>query len=201
MAFESKDRRTILKAIADIIQACVIEDINVSDLTLYDIEYLFTKIRAKSVGEVVSLVMKCSKCKARNPVETDIDSITYDASNIKLSQKIPLTDTISIEMKTPSYMQLISNDDIMGTEDKFERMEHQIIESMVAIHTPEERINVKEESSESIKNMIEELTTEQFGKLMAFVKATPSLKFSFKFKCVECGHDNDLKAESLEDLF
>ena len=46
-----------MKAIIDTIVACVDGDIKGSDLATFDVEYLFTQIRAKSVGEKSTLML------------------------------------------------------------------------------------------------------------------------------------------------
>ena len=60
IAMESQDQEKILGAITDIIQACVMEDLDIKQLTTFDVEYLFTQIRSKSVGETSKIGMKCS---------------------------------------------------------------------------------------------------------------------------------------------
>ena len=56
MARQSEDERDMVKAIIQIINNCAISDINIKDLTMVDIEYLFLKLRAKSVNNIVEVV-------------------------------------------------------------------------------------------------------------------------------------------------
>src|SRR5210317_1903295 len=75
IAMESQDQTQILNAIVDTIRACAQSDINVAKLTAFDIEYLFTKIRSKSVGEKATVAIKCSECEHSNKVDVNLDKI------------------------------------------------------------------------------------------------------------------------------
>ena len=56
MAFETKDEKTAMQAMLDTIDACVEGEYVKSKLTTFDIEYMFTQIRGKSVGESVNVI-------------------------------------------------------------------------------------------------------------------------------------------------
>ena len=52
LAFESKDEKQSMQAMVETIDACIQDKIDVtSKLTTFDVEYMFTQIRSKSVGE------------------------------------------------------------------------------------------------------------------------------------------------------
>ena len=55
MAVESGDNTMALEAVVDTIEACIVDKIDTSRLTTFDVEYLFTQIRAKSSGESVNI--------------------------------------------------------------------------------------------------------------------------------------------------
>lgn len=50
LALESQDQNMIMRAIKDVIEACVFDNININDLAIFDIESLFLHLRSKSVG-------------------------------------------------------------------------------------------------------------------------------------------------------
>ena len=59
VALESDNDNSIQDAIIQVLQNCVMTDIKVDKLPIFDFEYLYLKVRAKSVGEVVNLKLKC----------------------------------------------------------------------------------------------------------------------------------------------
>ena len=62
IAQESNDNSAMMKALKNIIKACTFNKVNPSKCTTYDIEYLFLKLRAVSVGETAELQFKCEEC-------------------------------------------------------------------------------------------------------------------------------------------
>lgn len=200
-AFSTDDKRHGLKAVADTVIACSNGELEHTDLTLYDLQYLFSKIRAKSVGEKVPLNIPCNECKTKNPVIVDIDNIELEAAD-KRNQKIELTDTISVEVNFPSYMSVLDNDVLMKPDvTEAERLIETVCESIVAVHTEEERIDMKEESREAVREFVESMDTIQFKAMKEFVQSGPQLSFSISFDCRDCNHHNDYTIRNLEDFF
>ena len=58
MAMESNDQEQILNAICDIVKVCVDGVENPGSMPMFDLEYLFLRIRAKSVGELIDVTLK-----------------------------------------------------------------------------------------------------------------------------------------------
>ena len=71
LASEGNDTEEITNAIVNVLQNCITSpsDLKIEDLALFDIEYLFLKARAKSVGEAINLRV------------TDPDDETYTVSH------------------------------------------------------------------------------------------------------------------------
>jgi hypothetical protein len=59
MAMESKDNAQIINAVKDIVSSCTFEKLNVATMPMFDMEYIFLNIRAKSVGEVSKIKILC----------------------------------------------------------------------------------------------------------------------------------------------
>ena len=74
IAYESKDRKNIIQAILDTIDSCV-EELDVKKLTTFDVDFIFTNIRSKSVGEKITVNMNCKSCSTPNEIEIDLDEI------------------------------------------------------------------------------------------------------------------------------
>ena len=55
MAMQSGESKDMVRALNDIIKNCVEEEIDTSKLALFDIEYIFLHLRAKSIGEIVEV--------------------------------------------------------------------------------------------------------------------------------------------------
>ena len=61
MALESNDAESIQNCVRDVLDSCTLtEGINISKLPIIDIEYYFTQLRGKSVGEIIESKYKCN---------------------------------------------------------------------------------------------------------------------------------------------
>jgi len=59
MAMESKASADITQAVKDIVNECTFNKVNIDQMPMFDVEYIFLNIRAKSVGEVSKLKLLC----------------------------------------------------------------------------------------------------------------------------------------------
>ena len=60
MAMESNDEESILLAIKQIVNNCCVDKIDVDELPILDLEFIFLNLRARSIGEMVELEYKCN---------------------------------------------------------------------------------------------------------------------------------------------
>ena len=59
VAMETEDEKQIIAAVKDIVRACTFDKLNPDDLSTVDLEYVFLKLRTKSVGETAHVKLKC----------------------------------------------------------------------------------------------------------------------------------------------
>jgi len=197
-AFESKDQKTAMRAMVDTVVACVNEHLNGELLTTYDVEYMFTHIRAKSVGETTTLNGTCSveECKAVSDVVIDLTSAEVKQEK-EVSNVIELTPEISMELKHPSYTSFLKHFKEGMSETQFGVS--MIEECILSVNTPDERIT--EWSKQEIGTFIDSMTSLQFAKVGEYLENSPTLQKDIEWVCTSCGHENKLKLEGLSDFF
>ena len=166
LANESQDQNAIMSAITDTVLSCVQDNVERSELTTFDLEYMFVKIRSKSVGEKVEMYYACNHCEQENEVIIDLEEVKCEVNN--QSQMIELTEDISLEIGYPSYdgIDIESNETDTGFSI--------IANSIKTVYTKEERIDMVDESKENIRAFLESMTSSQFKKVAEFVKEMPS---------------------------
>lgn len=199
IASESQDKKQILSSMLDTLTSCIADKINLNSLATFDVDYMFTQIRAKSVGEKTTLVNKCEKCEEKTEFTLNLDDIK--PPKVKQNIKIKLTDSISVLMKYPSYNAFINNDKILADDNQTETLMEFIIECMDSILTEEEQIRLKDESKEEIQTFVDSLTSEQFKLMAAFINDLPKLTHTFTVNCSKCTHTNIKTLEGIEDFF
>ena len=96
IAMEAEEQSGIINAVKEIVKACTFDKFDVSRLPIFDVEYVFLNIRAKSVGEVSKIKLKCLDDN-ETFVETEIDLTKV---NVEMTDghtnKIELTDEMGI---------------------------------------------------------------------------------------------------------
>jgi len=193
IAAESKDKDQMLGAIVDTINSCVQGNLNVNDLTTFDLEYLFIQMRAKSVGENASLNIKCQSCEEDNEYHMNLEDIRC---NVKRKDNvIKLTDDISVEMRYPSYSKL------NNVDDEKEVGLSVLMSCMEAVLTEDERIVIADESKESVEKFIESMTRDQFKKVSDFLSDIPKVEYDIDFDCTKCGEHSHYELRGIQDFF
>ena len=107
-ALEADDTKALSGAVKQIVNNCVQGELDVDKLPTFDIEYLFLRLRAKSVGEKVTVGLKpwgCPNnkgalCENTTDVEINLEEVKVDKGKAP-SSKIMLDDKIGIKMKYP----------------------------------------------------------------------------------------------------
>ncbi len=199
IAYESQDRRQILNAMLNTIEACLKEPLNVKALSTFDVDYMFTQIRAKSVGETSDILIGCTECETQNEVKINLEEIKIDVG--ENNNLIELTDKISVRMRFPNYDYFISNDVLMGESTQSEQLMALVVSCIDAVETEDERISMQDESNEEIMGFLDSLTTDQFDKIAQFTLDLPKLEHEVAFKCKDCGTDNKRILRGIDDFF
>ena len=197
MAAESQDPKTAMTAMVDTIVACVSEDIQPTDLTSFDVEYMFTQIRSKSVGENAEIILPCSECETKNDAVVSLIGATV--TDMPETNIIELSPRISLEMKYPSFNDYteIYEEDISESELAFGMIE----KCISAILTEDERYDIAEANPKELKEFIESMTNAQFEKVGSYFQQMPKLVSKSEFTCIECGHENSIDLEGLQSFF
>ena len=119
MALEGKNSVDMLRAICDIIVSCVDGIEGVDQMPMFDLEYIFTQIRAKSIGEMVDVRVKCPKCGVRNDVSIQLDTIEVVFPE-ETSNKIMLNENLGVLLRYPSISDRKTDLSSVTTDDAFD---------------------------------------------------------------------------------
>ena len=197
MAFESQDEKNAMKAMLDTIDACVEGDYVKSKLTTFDIEYMFTQIRGKSVGESIDVNLTCSECEGKTKMNINLSDISVDVP--KVDNLVRLTDTISVEMRYPPFKTFIDNfkENVQETEFGFTV----IRECISAVISGEERIDINDVPSKDVEDFVDSMNSQQLQSISKFVETIPALKKDIEFVCSHCEHENKITLQGIQDFF
>jgi hypothetical protein len=209
MAKEAKDADSAKLAISQIIQNCAAEPLDVEKLPLFDIEMLFVKLRAKSIGESVKLVFNCkneipgpdgliaSVCNTDTDYTVDLDKVHYEIPEGHDS-KIMVTDKVGIKLR---YLTINSVVNLTEETQEYDKMLGVLLESIEYIFD-EDSVTKREDCTDAqLIEFIESISGDFFDRVRAFFDATPTVVLEDKVKCKKCGFEHKLHTENLLDFF
>ena len=196
LAQEAGEESDILNAIKQIIKNCTFEEVEVNDMALFDLEYIFLRIRSKSLGEKVELKLLCDDDgETYADVTVDLDEVTVDFPK-EHTNNIQLTDTISLVMRYPQ-MSALSLTTVSDTETIF----HMIKTSIRQIIDGETIYEQVDFTEEDLDVFIESLTSEHFKNIQEFFQTMPKLKHVVKYKNPKTKKQNKRTLEGLNSFF
>ena len=200
MALESQDEKQIISAVKDLIKNCVISRIKIDNLPSFDLEYLFLKIRAASIGESIALTVTC----------LDDNETTVEA-NININEvevikpeghnpKIMFDDKTGIVMRYPSMKQFVDRE-FLQKEMKTDEIYDFIADSIDQIFDDEEVYDSSTTTKKEFRTFVDSLTTKQFEKIQEFYTTCPKLSHTFKVKNPKTGKESEYTVEGLQSFF
>jgi len=202
MAFESKDNKQILNSMLDCLSTCV-PDAPLNDLATFDIDYMFSQVRSKSVGETSTVMHACKECNEENEVKIRLDEIKVDVDeSFKKTKDVEIDKDIVVELKYPSYadaIKYIKSDDEELSET--ELLSDTITACLKAVKTQDEYLLIKDEPKEEVDRFVNSLTNQQLELITNFAQGVPKLRHTEKYECKKCKAENEIKLEGLQDFF
>jgi hypothetical protein len=203
MALESRDYETSLDAIKQIVNNCVVDQIDVESLPLYEIEYLFLNLRARSIGEIVSLEYVCEnivdknkKCKGKMQLDIDLLKVAYEHK--PSNSLVPLTSNVGIKLRYPTIEISKVLVEKLNTKDAPTEIIKQCTEYL---YDENQVYNINEMQQGEFDEFINNLTTEQFKKIKNFFLEMPMLRYKNELVCGKCDRNHTIKLEGLLDFF
>ena len=198
-ALESGESTQIVKAIKEIVHVCTFKAVNVENLPTFDLEYIFLQIRAKSVGEVAKLKVKCpDDNETFANVEVDLTNVEVQVDDSHTNE-IQVNDKIKMLMKYPTMEDFDPAMDAanMKTEQLFDI----ISKSIYQIYNGEEVHNAGDYSVEEMNAFIESLTSEHFNKIQTFFTTMPKLKHEIEVENPKTKVKSKVVLSGLQDFF
>ena len=199
MAQEAGDTNSMMNGVKQIIQNCIISpaDMKMETMPMFDLEYVFLKLRSKSVGENVKVGLGCDECDATTQVDINLDEVKVDKPKDH-DPKIMLNDQIVITLNYPRVDTMEGLGEIGGIEEGFS-----VIKRCVeTIFTTDGEVHELRDATEKESNeFFESLTSDQFQKVLDFFDSMPKLSHEVKFKCTGCKKENKRTLEGMASFF
>ena len=198
MAQESGDDAQVRDALASLITGCTFDSVDPYKVPIFDVEYLFLRIRGKSVGEKIDLSLLCP-----DDNETRVDK-TINLEDIGVNMKVghtnevDITDNIKMIMRYPTLNDMTDmNPDTADSEDVFKMIKRCVHE----IRDGETIYNRVDMSEKELEEFIDSLTGSQFEGLSDFFNTMPKVQHSIEVTNPKTKKKGEVVIEGIESFF
>ena len=200
MAMESKATADITQAVKDIVKECTFNKVNISNMPMFDVEYIFLQIRSKSVGEVSKLKLLCpDDKKTYADVELNLNEVKVQVGEDH-TNKIELDNGMGMIMTYPT----IDSFKDSGIRDINASNMLDVISSCVLQIYEEEgkkTYDSKDQTKKELIDFIEQLSTKQFKDVQNFFETMPKLKHEITITNPMTKKNSKITLTGLNDFF
>ena len=200
IAMEAEEQTGIINAVKEIVKACTFEQFNVSGAPMFDVEYVFLNIRAKSVGEVSTIKLKCPDDK-KTMVNAQVDLTKVEVEMDEThNNKIELTDEMGMIMTYPT-VESFGNFD--AGEVNADNMIDLISSCILQIYDKkgEEVFHAKDSTKKELVDFIEQLNSKQFQDVQKFFDTMPKLTHKVEIENPKTKVKSEVVLNGLNDFF
>jgi len=200
LAMESKTDSDITQAVKDIVSECTFNKVDISSMPMFDVEYIFLQIRAKSVGEVSKLKLLCpDDKKTYADIELDLNEVKVQVGEDH-TNKIELDNGMGMIMTYPT----IDSFNDSGIRDiNASNMLDVISGCIMQIYEKngEKTYDPKDQTKKELTEFIEQLNTKQFKDVQKFFETMPKLKHEITIKNPKTKKESKITLTGLNDFF
>jgi len=197
LALEENNEAMIARALKQIVHNYTFEILEIDRMPLFDLEYIFLNIRAKSVGETAELKLLCPDDeKTYANVKIPLDEVQVEFSKDH-KKEIKLTDTITVVMRYPTY-ELLGMDDSSMTIERTFKLIGDCTDKIVDGETVYERADFTEKE---LNDFYDGLNSQQFLEIQKFFETMPKLRYIVDVVNPKTKKKNKITLEGLQSFF
>ena len=201
MAMESGKSDDIVNAVGQIVSECTFNKLKIANMPMFDVEYIFLNIRAKSVGEISKIKVLCpDDKKTYAEIEVDLTKIVVEVGEGH-TNKIQLNDETGIIMTYPT----LSSFNEIGLDSKItaSNMTDIISKCILQIYenNGEKVYEAKDQTQKELTEFIESMNTNQFKSVQKFFDTMPKLQHKVSVKNPKTKKTSEVTLSGLNDFF
>ena len=197
-AMESGDEESMLNAIRDVVQSCTFDKLDVNNLPQFDLEYVFLRIRAKSVGETSTINVLCpDDQKTYVPVTLNLEEIECHVDDSH-NNNIKLTDSVGIILGYPNY-EMIKG--LAGKSLNSELVIDIVKKSIIQVYDGDTVYESSDFTEKELDEFLDGFTTEALKKIKIFFDTMPRLRHEIEVENPETKVKSKVVLEGLRSFF
>ena len=196
MSQNSDDETTMADSVGQLVSSCTFNKIDPYVSPMFDIEYIFLKIRSKSVGSEVELRVTCpDDNKTTVPVKINIDDIDVQMTTGH-SNEIQLTDKMKLVLRYPLLKDMKSDKKVTDIDKVFDIL----VKCIHEVHDGDKVYNAVDVTKDDLNTFVEQMTTGQLELVMQFFDTMPKLRHVVKVTNPKTKVKSEVVVEGLQSF-
>lgn len=197
MAKSSEDPGEIFRSVKQIVNNCCLnESFNVDKITIFDLEYLFLKLRSISVGDTVEVSYRDNDDGDLYQFSINLNEIEVDFPN-NVDKVIKVTDNIGIVMRWPSAAIFDDKEYLNSGDQSFYEL---VVRCIDKIYQDEEIFDPSDYNPKELEEFLDDCGVNTFEQMQKFMADTPRLYYKIEYKNKN-NKDRKIELTSLTDFF
>lgn len=189
------DNSEVTRIITELVDACTFNKLKIKQLPHFDIEYIFMMLRAKSIGEIVDIIVNC-ECGNKIDAQFNIEDIKIEKYD-NHTNKIMINSQYGVEMNYPKFDDVVE----VYSSNSNEKVLDMIVNNIKGVFDQDNYWDSKDQSKQELEEFLFSLTKDQFDKIENFFVTSPKIVQVIESDCNQCGKHNVSRLEGLSNFF
>jgi hypothetical protein len=195
-AQQSGEEKDIILAIKQVLNNCIVDEFDVDNLATFDLEYMFLKLRARSVNNVIDISYRDNEDNKVYDFKIDLDEVKLKV-NENISNIIKVTDSIGIKMKYPSVTIL---DNVPETDNTGDIVDYLIKSCVDQIFDEDSVYPITDHTDDELNEFLDSIDIETFNKIRDFFENLPQMYHKLEYTNAN-GNVRTIELTTLSDFF
>jgi hypothetical protein len=194
----SGERYDSMNAIRQVVNNCIItEGVDIDSMPIFDLEYLFLKLRTISVSNISKVSYKDSEDDKQYDIDVNLDEVKVDMKNAP-ETKITVNKDIMMELSWPSVA--FYCDKAIYEADDSKAFDLMVDNCLSKVYQGDQVFDAKTSSVEERREFVDSLPAKVADELRKFMAGVPTLKHQISYKNSK-GTERKITLDTLDDFF
>lgn len=192
----SNDPKDVVLAIKQVVNNCIVDQFNIEDLTTFDLEYMFVKLRARSINNIIDVTYNDPDDGQQYKLQINLDEVEI-LTDPKHDRNVKINDTFGLILKYPKTDMLQSVSKATTEVDLYFEVVKYCIDK---VYDEDEVYEAKDYSDEELTEFVTGLDVNTFKQIQLFLETMPKLHYETSYKNSE-GTERKVVLQNLNDFF
>lgn len=198
MAKESTEPFETIKSIKQVVNNCLVDQIDVNKLAVFDLEYMFLKLRAASIDNIAKVSYRDNEDDKVYDFEIDLSKVEVNFPE-NVSNNIKITDSIGVVMHYP-LTTIYENKELINPDTGETNFDKLVVACIDSIYDGDKFTKADTVSNEELSQFVETIGVKAYQEIRNYLITVPTLKHEIKYKN-ELGNDRTIRLTTLDDFF